>query len=246
MSTVSILNLPIQNVTMAEAVADVAAFFEARESRIVVTPNAEILQAYANDEAVRKTLLQADYIVPDGIGVVLAACMLKTPVKEKVAGVELAEHLLKLSAGHGKRVYFLGAKPGVAAAAKEKLTEKYPGLQVVGLHDGYFKPEDEPAIIDEINGLDADMLFVCLGAPRQEIWMAEHRAALKVGVMLGLGGSLDVFAGAVKRAPRWMIRLGLEWLYRICKEPWRIKRVMELPFFLLSIKRLDKKMKKGE
>ncbi len=243
MSTVSILNLPIQNVTMAEAVADVAAFFEERKSRIVVTPNAEILQAYANDEGVRRVLLQADYVIPDGIGVVLASRLLKTPVKEKVAGVELAEHLLRYSAEKGKRVYFLGAKPGVAEAAKEKLVQKYPDLHVAGLHDGYFKPEDEGEIIEEINGLDIDMLFVCLGAPRQETWMAENRARLKVGVMLGLGGSLDVFAGAVKRAPRWMIRLGLEWLYRICKEPWRLKRVMELPFFLMSIKRRAKKMK---
>ena len=243
MSVVSILNLPIQNITMAEAVADVSAFFEARGSRIVVTPNAEILQAYADDEAVRAVLQQADYVIPDGIGVVLASRLLKTPVKEKVAGVELAEHLLKRCAEQGRRVYFLGAKPGVAEAAKEKMQAKYPGLQVAGLHDGYFKPEEEPAIIEEINRLDIDMLFVCLGAPRQECWMAENRKALKVGVMLGLGGSLDVFAGAVKRAPRWMIRWGLEWLYRVCKEPWRIKRIIELPFFLLSIKKRAKKIK---
>lgn len=242
MSTVSILNLPIQNVTMDEAVRDVSAFFEERKSRIVVTPNAEILKAFAEEEEVRKVLLQADYVVPDGIGVVLAAKMLKTPLKEKVAGVELAAHLIALAAERGKRVYFLGAKPGIAEKAKEKFLEKHPALQVAGIHDGYFKPEEEAAIIEEINGLDVDMLFVCLGAPRQELWMAEHREQLKIGVMLGLGGSLDVFAGAVKRAPRWMIRMGLEWLYRICKEPWRIKRVMELPFFLLSIKRRTKSL----
>lgn len=241
MSTVSILGLPIRNVTMEEAVQDVSRFFEERSSRIVVTPNAEILQSYTKDPKVKDALMQADYVIPDGIGVIIAARKLKTPLKEKVAGVELAAHLIERSAAEGKRVYFLGAKPGIAQKAKENFLEKHPDLQVVGLRDGYFKPEEEPAIIEEINGLDVDMLFVCLGAPRQEIWMSEHRTDLKVGVMLGLGGSLDVFAGAVKRAPKWMIRLGLEWLYRICKEPWRIKRVMELPFFLMSIKRKAKK-----
>lgn len=237
MSTVSILGLPIQNVTMAEAIEDVYPFLSERKNRIVVTPNAEILQAYANDPKVHETLLQADYVIPDGIGVVLASRRLGTPLKEKVAGVELAAHLIARCEQDGKRVYFLGAKPGVAELAKENFLKKHPELQVVGLRNGYFQPEDEPEIIEEINSLDVDMLFVCLGAPRQEIWMVEHRPLLKVGVMLGLGGSLDVFAGTVKRAPRWMIRLGLEWLYRICKEPWRLKRVMELPFFLMSIKK---------
>lgn len=243
MSTVSILGLPIQNVTMEEAVRDVYPFLERKESRIVVTPNAEILQAYANDSKVHETLLQADYVIPDGIGVVLASRSLGTPLKEKVAGVELAAHLIALCERDGKRVYFLGAKPGVAELAKENFLKKHPALQVVGFRDGYFRPEEEPAIIEEINGLGVDMLFVCLGAPRQEIWMVEHRRLLKVGVMLGLGGSLDVFAGTVKRAPRWMIRMGLEWLYRICKEPWRFKRVMELPFFLMSIKKRSKEQK---
>lgn len=237
MSTVSILGLPIQNITMAEAVEDVYPFLSERKSRIVVTPNAEILQAYATDPKVHETLLQADYVIPDGIGVVLASRKLGTPLKEKVAGVELAAHLIARCERDGKKVYFLGAKPGVAELAKANFLKKHPNLIVAGLRDGYFQPEDEPQIIEEINSLDVDMLFVCLGAPRQEIWMVEHRHLLKVGVMLGLGGSLDVFAGTVKRAPRWMIRLGLEWLYRICKEPWRIKRVMELPFFLLSIKK---------
>lgn len=237
MSTVSILGLPIQNVTMAEAVEDVYPFLSERKNRIVVTPNAEILQAYATDPKVHETLLQADYVIPDGIGVVLASRKLGTPLKEKVAGVELAAHLIARCERDGKRVYFLGAKPGVAELAKANFLKKHPKLIVAGLRDGYFQPEDEPQIIEEINSLDVDMLFVCLGAPRQEIWMVEHRHLLKVGVMLGLGGSLDVFAGTVKRAPRWMIRLGLEWLYRICKEPWRLKRVMELPFFLMSIKK---------
>lgn len=239
--TVSILGLPIQNVTMEEAINDVSAFFEKRESRMVVTPNAEILKVYDEDPEAKKSLDRADYVVPDGIGVILAAKMLKTPLKEKVAGVELGTNLLKKCAATGKRVYFLGAKPGVAAAAKEELLKDYPEIQIVGLHDGYFDAEEEKKIVEEINGLDVDMLFVCLGAPRQEHWMANHKDQLKVGVMLGLGGTLDILAKTLKRAPKWMIALGIEWLYRVVKEPWRIKRIAQLPLFLMSVKKRNKK-----
>ena len=234
---VSILGLPIQNVTMDEAVNDVYSFFAARESKMVVTPNAEILQMFDRQPEVKEALLQADYVVPDGVGILVAAKRMGTPVKEKVAGVELATHLLKRSARDGKRIYFLGAKPGVAQAAKECLEKEMPGIQIVGVQDGYFKPEEEAAVIEEINRLDVDMLFVCLGAPKQELWMAAHKKELKVGVMLGLGGTLDVLGHQVRRAPRWMIRLRLEWLYRIVREPYRIGRVAGLPGFLMKIRK---------
>ncbi len=235
--TVSVLGLPVRNVTMEEAVADISAFFEKRESKMVVTPNLEILQALEKDASVRDCMASADYVVPDGIGVVMIAKKLGTPVKEKVAGVELAAHLLEVAAAKGKRVYFLGGKPGVAALAKKNLEEKYPAIQIVGLRDGYFKPEDEPAIIEEINALNVDMLFVCLGAPKQEKWMSSHKDQLKLGVMLGLGGTLDILAGTVTRAPRWMITCRIEWLHRLIKEPWRFKRMMSLPFFYLKVRK---------
>lgn len=235
--SVSILGLPIQNVTMSEAVDDVYGFFGARESKIVVTPNAEILQMYSTDPAMKEALEKADYIVPDGVGVLLAAKRLGTPLKEKVAGVELSRNLLEKAAKEGGNVYLLGAKPGVAAEAKRCLEEEIPGISIVGVRDGYFKPEDEPAIIEEINALNVDMLFVCLGAPKQELWMAEHKSDLKIGVMLGLGGSLDIFSHTLKRAPQWMINCRVEWLYRVIKEPYRIGRIASLPKFLLSIKK---------
>lgn len=235
--SVSILGLPIRNVTMSEAVNDVYGFFGARESKIVVTPNAEILQMYSTDPAVKEALEKADYIVPDGVGVLMAAKRLGTPLKEKVAGVELSRNLLEKAAKEGGNVYLLGAKPGVAAEAKRCLEQEIPGVSIVGARDGYFKSEDEPAIIEEINGLDVDMLFVCLGAPKQELWMAEHKGDLKVGVMLGLGGSLDIFSHTLKRAPQWMIQCRIEWLYRVIKEPYRIGRIASLPKFLMSIKK---------
>lgn len=235
--SVSILGLPIQNVTMSEAVNDIYGFFGARESKIVVTPNAEILQMYSTDPAVKEALEKADYIVPDGVGVLMAAKRLGTPLKEKVAGVELSRNLLEKAAKEGGNVYLLGAKPGIAAEAKRCLEEEIPGVSIVGVRDGYFKPEEVPAIIEEINGLDVDMLFVCLGAPKQEQWMAEHKKDLKVGVMLGLGGSLDIFSHTLKRAPQWMIQCRIEWLYRVIKEPYRIGRIASLPKFLMSIKK---------
>ncbi len=234
---VSILGLPIENVTMEEAVNEVYGFFAARESKMIITPNAEILQMFDQRPEVREALMQADYVVPDGVGVLLAAKRLGQPLKEKVAGIELGTHLLERSAQEGKRIFFLGAKPGVAEAAKKEVEKKMPGIQIVGVQDGYFKPEEEPALIGRINGLDVDMLFVCLGAPKQELWMAAHKKDLKVGAMLGLGGTLDVLGNNVKRAPRWMIDLKLEWLYRVAKEPWRIGRVASLPKFLLRIKK---------
>lgn len=234
---VSILGLPIQNVTMDEAVNDVYSFFALRESKIVVTPNAEILQMFQTRPEMHDALLEADYVVPDGVGVLMAAKRLGTPLKEKVAGIELGIHLLERCAAEGKRVFFLGAKPGIAEIAKAEVEKKLPDIQIVGVQDGYFKPEEEPALVERINGLDVDMLFVCLGAPKQEIWMASHKSVLKVGVMLGLGGTLDVLGNNVKRAPRWMINMRLEWLYRIIKEPYRIGRVASLPRFLLSIKK---------
>lgn len=234
---VSILGLPIENVTMEEAVNEVYGFFAARESKMIVTPNAEILQMFDRSPEVREALLQADYVVPDGVGVLLAAKRLGQPLKEKVAGIELGTHLLERSAKEGKRVFFLGAKPGVGLNAKAELEKKMPGIQIVGVQDGYFKPEEEPALIERINSLDVDMLFVCLGAPKQELWMAAHKKDLKVGAMLGLGGTLDVLGNNVKRAPRWMIDLRLEWLYRVAKEPHRISRVASLPRFLMSIKK---------
>jgi N-acetylglucosaminyldiphosphoundecaprenol N-acetyl-beta-D-mannosaminyltransferase len=235
--SVSILGLPVENVTMEQAVNDVYGFFAVRQSKIVVTPNAEILQLYTKSEEMQAALKKADYIVPDGIGILLAAKRLGMPMKEKVAGIELGRHLMERAAEEGKRIYFLGAKPGIAQRAKECLEEEIPGIQIVGVRDGYFKPEEEPAIVEEINGLNVDMLLVCLGAPKQELWMAKHKEALKVGAMLGLGGSLDIFAHALKRAPQWMIKCRIEWLYRVIKEPKRIARIAGLPKFLLSIKK---------
>ena len=239
---IDVVGIPIQNVTMGEAVNDVVSFMEQREAKIVVTPNAEILQMCVENEQVRQTVLQADYIIPDGIGVVKAAAMLGTPLKGKVAGCELGWNILEPMAQKGKKLFMLGGKPGVAEMAAQKIKETYPNLEIAGIQDGYFK--DDKAVIERINAANPDAMFVCLGAPKQETWMVSHREELSVGVMLGLGGSMDVYAGTVKRAPKIFVKLGMEWFYRLIKHPWRIKRMMGLPRFFVSVKKYKKTMGK--
>lgn len=200
----------------------------------VFTPNAEIVQMCIEDESLRDIVNSGALVVPDGIGVVKAARILGTPVKGKVAGVELGREVLAFAARDAFPVYFLGGKPGVAEKAAERMREAYPGLLVAGVHDGYFAKSgaENDAVLAAVNESGARILFVCLGAPTQERWIAANREALPgVQLLLGLGGSLDVYAGTVRRAPRIFIALGLEWLYRLLKEPRRIGRMMNLPKF---------------
>ena len=169
--------------------------------------------------------------MPDGAGVVLAAKIRKTPLKQKVAGFDFATNLLPILAEKGTKLYLLGSKPGIAETAAEKMRLAAPGLAICGTHDGYF--QDETAVVEEINRSGAEVLFVCLGAPKQEIFMFAHREKFTtVRLMAGLGGTLDGFAGTVKRAPDWMIRMKLEWFYRLIKQPSRLGRMMRLPKYI--------------
>ena len=201
--------------------------------KYAVTPNPEIVWLARKNTRLKQALNGADLVVPDGIGIVYAAKILGTPLPSRVPGIELASGLLKRMAETSEPVYLLGAKPGVAERASERLKEQYPGLRIVGTGDGYFR-EDAP-VIEQINACRPRLLFVCLGFPRQELWMAEHRDQIDAGLMLGLGGSLDVFAGDVKRAPEGWRRLNLEWFYRLLHQPSRIGRMLKLPVFLLSV-----------
>lgn len=228
-----IMGVGFDNVTMAEALEAAVRLMEQPGAAYVVTPNAEIVYEAMHDDALRQLLSGAQLVLPDGAGVVLASKLLRTPLKEKVAGVDFADRLMGLLAQRGGSAYLLGSKPGVAELAAQKLLEKHPGLTIAGTADGYFR--DEAAVVAKINEAKPDFLFVCLGAPKQEQFMVRHREELQVGLMAGLGGSLDSFAGTVKRAPRWMIRLNLEWLYRLIKEPRRFKRMLRLPKFLWAV-----------
>ena len=228
-----VMGIQFDNVTMEGALEIARGLLASEGASRVVTPNAEIAYEAMHSEELRGLLNGSDLVLPDGAGVVLASKILKKPLKQKVAGVDFADRLLGELAATGKSVYLLGSKPGVAELAAEKMMQKHPGLTVAGLRDGYFK--DEAPVIEAINAVKPDVLFVCLGAPKQERFMEAHREELQVRLMAGLGGSLDSFAGTVKRAPRWMIKCSLEWLYRLIKEPKRFKRMLRLPKFLWAV-----------
>ena len=235
-----VLGLQFDNLTMDEALAAGERLLEGDRPGIVVTPNAEIAYDACKNATFRALLNGADLILPDGAGVVLAAKILGTPLKSKVAGIDFARNMLSVFALRGTKLYLLGSKPGVAEQAAEKMRAIAPGLVICGTADGYFK--DETPVVDKINASGAEALFVCLGAPKQERFMFAHRDALTtVRLMAGLGGSLDGFAGNVKRAPKWMIRLQLEWLYRLIKEPKRLGRMMRLPKYVLLAFRARRK-----
>lgn len=225
-----VLGVTFDNVTLQEAVSRGAALAEAEGFHYVVTPNPEFLLAAEKNEAFRTVLNGADLVLPDGVGVLYAAKLLGRPLTARVPGIDFAGGLLAHMAKHATRLFLLGAKPGVAHRAAEQLCRDYPGLAVCGTRDGYFQ-QDAP-VVEEIAAAGAQVVFVCLGAPKQELWMAKHGAATGAHLMVGLGGCLDVFAGEVARAPEGWRRLGLEWLYRLIKQPGRIGRMAKLPLVL--------------
>lgn len=232
MSRTDVLGVGFDNVTKAEAVERALALIDAREGRYVVTPNPEIVMLARENPALKEALSGADIVLPDGAGIIKGAAILGRPMKEKVPGIDFACGVMARLAERGGSVYLFGAKPGVAEAAAETLRTKFPGLVISGTSDGYFS--DDGPIIEKIKDAAPDLLLVCLGAPKQELWMARMSGKLPVGLMVGLGGSLDVFAGTVKRAPEAWQKLDLEWLYRLLKEPRRIGRMMKLPLFVIE------------
>ena len=232
---VNILGVEVDMVTITEAADRIIRFFDEDKLHKIYTPNSEIIMAAYKDEEFKALLNDAELLTADGIGVVYASKILKKPLSERAAGYDIACEVLERIKDTEHSVYLFGGKPGVAEQAREKLIEKYPGLRIAGTHNGYFKPEDEPGIVEEINATGADLLFVCLGAPKQEQWLARNAAALKVRVAMGIGGSLDVFAGTAERAPEFYCKHGLEWFYRLKKEPWRAKRMLALPKFGFTV-----------
>lgn len=232
MSRTDVLGVGFDDLTMEEAVEAALGFMNTRGAHYACTPNPEIVMAAKKDAALRSALGQADLVLADGVGVTKAAAMLKTPLKARVPGIDFATAVIARLAERGGSVYLFGARPGVAEAAAARLAEAYPGLSIAGTSDGYFT--DDGPIIEKINASSPDFLMVCLGSPKQERWMSENAGRLSCGLMAGLGGSLDVLAGNVQRAPESWRKLGLEWLYRVIKEPKRLGRVARLPLFVLE------------
>lgn len=240
MEKINIRGLNFDNVTLDEALEAVEGYIERGEQCVVFTPNAEIVQMTVENEEFRSLVSTAQILIPDGAGVVLASKILKKPLKAKVPGCELAERLVKRSAEGKYKIFFYGSKPtteegmSVAELADKKMGEKYQGFSAAGTSHGYVKPDGYDALIEKINASGAEVLFVCLGVPMQEKWIAQNRDRLAPRVIIGLGGTLDVFAGTVKRAPKFFVKANLEWFYRLIKEPKRLGRMMKLPKFILG------------
>ena len=232
---VNILGVNVDAVTMAEAVAHVTEAMDVRANVMIATANAEMIMRATHDEELRDILNAAALVVPDGAGTVWAARHLGHAMPERVAGYDLAQELLRRAPAEGRRIYFFGAAPGVAEKAKEKAEQLYPGIEIVGVRNGFFSPADNAAIIAEIREARPDLLLVALGVPKQEKWIAAHLAALDVPAAIGVGGTLDVMAGVMKRAPYWMQKAKLEWLFRGLMQPKRAGRLLALPKFVLKV-----------
>ncbi|MCL2030189.1 MAG: WecB/TagA/CpsF family glycosyltransferase [Oscillospiraceae bacterium] len=218
------------------------AWLDGGTPRYIVTPNAEIAYAALRDAALRDALNGADMVLPDGIGIVKASRQLGRPLRERVPGAEFGPGLAARMAAQGKRLYLLGAKPGVAEEAADRLRREHPGLVVCGARDGYF--QDDADVLADIARAKPDVIFVCLGAPKQELWMRRNLDSVGPALMLGLGGTLDMLAGRVKRAPAVFRKLGLEWLYRLA-HPSRWRRAAALPRFVMAVRRQRRHEKKG-
>ena len=232
---VKILGVNVNSLTMAQAVEAVQQFIAEKKVALVATANAEMLMRSTQDEELKDILNQADLVVPDGAGTVWAAGHLGEPMPERVAGFDLAQELMREAPARGDRIYFFGSAPGVADKAKAKAEELYPGIQVVGTRNGFFTEADEPGIIAEIKAARPDILLAALGVPKQEKWLKKHMQELQVPVSIGVGGTLDVMAGVMQRAPLWMQKAKLEWLFRGLKQPSRAGRLLALPKFVLKV-----------
>lgn len=227
-----VLGILFDDLTRQEAAQAGAALLEEDKFHYVVTPNPEFILAAEKDGEFRQVLNGADLVLPDGIGVVYSAKIQGTPLKERVPGIEFAADMLACLNKTGGRLYLLGAKPGVAEEAGRRILSQYPNITLCGVQDGYFK--DEEAVLLKVAAARPDLLFVCLGAPKQEKWMARWGRHTGARLAIGLGGTLDVFAGTVERAPESWRRLGLEWAYRLKKEPRRAGRMAKLPLVLVK------------
>ena len=230
-----ILGVMVDSLTMSQAVERVQQFIDEKKNALVATANAEMLMRTTTDEELKDILNNADLVVPDGAGTVWAANYLGVPMPERVAGYDLAQELMRKAPARGDRIYFFGSAPGVADKAREKALELYPGIKIVGTRNGYFKEDDEADIIAEIKAAHPDILLAALGVPKQEKWLNKYRQELQVPVSMGVGGTLDVMAGVMERAPLWMQKAKLEWLFRGLKQPSRAGRLMALPKFVLKV-----------
>ncbi|HDS09418.1 MAG TPA: glycosyltransferase, partial [Firmicutes bacterium] len=233
--TVSILNVNIDNVDYNETLEMIVKAIEDGKKGYIITANSLMVMSGISNLLFKRILKDALVVTPDGIGLIWASNFLGTPLKTRVTGIDLTRRLLRLASLKGYRVYLLGGSPGITTKVKMGLEENYPGIKIVGSGHGYFSKKEEVLLIEEIRSTMPDLIFVGFGSPHQEKWINRNYHAFDRGIFLGVGGSFDVISGQVKRAPAFFQRLGLEWLFRLLKEPYRWRRMLVLPKFIWYI-----------
>ena len=237
---VKILGTEIDCLTQSEVIDEIAAFVASQEPHYIVTANAEITYMAWQDSKMQQVVNNASLVTADGSGILWAANELGTPLKERVTGIDLVYAICEEAAKKDWKIYLLGAVEGEAAEAAKRLTEQYH-CNIIGTHHGFLRDKEvNQAVLAELTAKKPQIVLVAMGAPRQEYWITEHMHELPPAVYMGIGGSLDVISGNLKRAPLWVQKLSLEWLYRVIKQPSRFKRILALPKFMRAVKKQKK------
>ncbi len=239
-----ILGVKVASLTMEQAVKTAEELMQSKSPRLIATANAEMIMRATQDDELKEILNTADLVVPDGAGTVWASNYLGVKMPERVAGFDLVHALFADAPAKKYRIFFFGSAPGVAQKAKAKAEADFPGIQIVGVRNGFFTADDEAEIIAQIRAAKPDLLLAALGVPKQEKWLKQHMNEIGCPLNIGVGGTFDVMAGVMKRAPLWMQKAKLEWLFRGMLQPKRIGRLMALPRFVMAVK--SYKSKSGE
>lgn len=235
LDSLEILNVRIDRVTMKDALKLMNEYILSNEKSHIIPINPEVIMQAQKNHKFREVLNRAKLRLADGIGIVLASKFLGKPLIERVTGVDTVNELAKYASENGWSIFFLGAAPGVAEKAASKLLEKYPSLKIAGTYAGSPHPDEEEFICNKINATKAEILLVAYGSPNQDLWIARNLNNLNVKIAIGVGGTFDFIAGVAKRAPLWIQKIGLEWFYRLIREPYRWRRMLALPKFAIKV-----------
>ncbi|MFA5638499.1 MAG: WecB/TagA/CpsF family glycosyltransferase [Anaerovoracaceae bacterium] len=229
-------DMPIDNITYEEALNKFKTMISQDGLDLIVTPNSEILLMATGNEELKKIIQSASLVIPDGTGILYASRILKNPLKERVTGIDFLNMIFSYLNENKLSCYLLGGQKGVSERASLNIKKVYPDIEIKGTHNGYFNMDEADEIIKDINESNALFLCVAMGSPRQELFVKKYEKEFdKVRCAMGVGGSLDVWAGDIKRAPLFFQKYGLEWFYRVIKEPKRFSRILRLPAFMAKV-----------
>ena len=243
MDSIKIFGVRIHNTTLMEVTNLLREYLKGDKLSVIYTPNTEIVMAAKDDQRLKELLNRADLVIPDGIGLIYGSKIKKKPLKERVTGFDTSMKLLNIANENSYSIFLLGGKDGVSKIAAENIKKDYPNIQIAGYQHGYFKgshlglvdTEEEKEILNTINKLNPDIIFVGLGFPMQEKWIDANKDILNSRVIIGNGGVMDILAGNSNRAPEIYQKFGLEWFYRLMQNPSRIKRQLVIPKFMLQV-----------